>query len=214
MIRASVGLRLACLALLATAALHPQDLASQQPDTLVVAATVPTATQGGVDLPDMSSPTSPGGAFIRALILPGWGHASIGSYKRGGFYFITESTTAFMLARTIHRIGIAKDAQALKESRVREALLASGVDQDSIPVLLDRNSEVLHTRHLVRARKGQLEDWMAMGIFLLFISGADAFVSAHLRNFPDPVAIRAAPLPGGTTGLGLSVSIGGPHRRR
>ena len=204
MIRDKAGLRLACVALVAAVGLGPLDLGAQQADTLVVAATVPSPTQ----------PTSPGGAFIRALILPGWGHASIGSYKRGGFYFITESTTAFMLARTVHRIGIAKDARSLKESRVREALLAAGSPEDSIPGLLDRNSEVRHTRNLVAARQEQLEDWVAMGIFLLFISGADAFVSAHLSDFPDPVAIRAAPLPGGATGLGFSVSIGGPRPRR
>jgi hypothetical protein len=214
MIRATAGLWLACLLLSAAAVLVPLDLAAQQADTLVVVASGPSATQKSVELPDLNGPTSPGGAFLRALILPGWGHASIGSYKRGGFYFITESTTAFMLARTIHRIGIAKDAQSLKESRVREALLASGSREDSIPGLLDRNAEVRHTRNLVRARQSQLEDLVAMGLFLLFIGGADAFVSAHLRDFPDPVGIQVAPLPGGTTGIGFSVPIGGPHLRR
>ena len=147
---------------------------------------------------------TPGGAFLRALILPGWGHASIGSYGRGGFYFLTESTTGFMLFRTLHRLGNAKDARDLKESRVRETLPA-GLSSDSVAVLVGRDAEVAHTRRLVFTRRQQLEDWMAVGVFLLFVSGADAFVSAHLRDFPPAVEVQAALLPGGAAHIGFSV---------
>ena len=53
-------------------------------------------------------------------------------------------------------------------------------------------------RARVEAREGQFEDWVAMGIFLTFLSGADAFVTAHLRDFPDPVEVVVAPTPDGS----------------
>src|SRR5262249_49420172 len=160
----------------------------------------------GVELPKVSQPTSPGGAFVRALILPGWGHAAIGSYTRGGFYFLTETTTAFMLLRTQRHIDVAKAGRDLQESRAREQISASGANPDSVSVFVGRDAGVLHARHLVEARRQQRQDWAALGVFLLFISAADAFVSAHLRDFPGPVDVTAAPSPSGATTLGFRVA--------
>ena len=134
---------------------------------------------------------------------------SIGSYGRGGFYFVTETTTAFMITRTLRRISIAEEARDLKEARTREALIAAGVPADSLDLRLTANAEVRHTRNLVEARKSQLQDWAAMGVFLLFIGAADAFVSAHLRDFPAPVGIEASATPAGATALGIRVPVGG-----
>ncbi|HSG47352.1 MAG TPA: hypothetical protein VLA43_05965, partial [Longimicrobiales bacterium] len=46
---------------------------------------------------------SPRGAFLRAALVPGWGHASIGSYKRAAFYFVTEGAAAWSLVKTRRR---------------------------------------------------------------------------------------------------------------
>ena len=181
-------------------------LPAQQPDTVV--------TQESVDPMDLRGPVSPSGAFIRALLLPGWGHASIGSYKRGGFYFTTEATTVIMLTRVLRRLAIAEDAQDLKESRVREALLAAGTSPDSLVDLVDEDEEVASARGLVLSRRQQLEDWVALAAFLLLLSGADAFVSAHLRDFPPPLAVEAAIGPGGSIELGFRVPVGPPQGGR
>jgi hypothetical protein len=201
-------------ALLIVAALTwVRHLPAQQPDTMViVTGTDPTPTQEREDPMDLRGPVSPGGAFVRALLLPGWGHASIGSYTRGGFYFTTEATTAIMLARIQRRLAIAKDTRNLRESRVREELLAAGTSPDRVADLVDRDDGVASARELEFSRRQQLEDWVALAVFLVFLSGADAFVSAHLRDFPPPVVFEAAIGPGGAVELGLSLSVGPPRR--
>ena len=209
--------RSACAAaLLVVAALTwVPHLPAQQPETVVIGTgAAPFPTQESVDPTDLRGPVSPGGAFIRALLLPGWGHASIGSYKRGGFYFTTEATTAIMLARVLRRLAIAKDARDLKESRVREALLAAGTSPDSLPDLVDQDDGVAGARGLVFSRRQQLEDWVALAAFLVLLSGADAFVSAHLRDFPAPVVVEAAIGPGGSIELGLRLPVGPPRGGR
>lgn len=187
-------------------------LPAQQP--IIGTGAAPIVTQEGADRTDQGGPVSPGGAFIRALLLPGWGHASIGSYKRGGFYFTTEATTAIMLSRILRRLAIAKDARDLKESRVREELLAAGTSPDSLANLVDQADGVARARGLVFSRRQQLEDWVALAAFLVLLSGADAFVSAHLRDFPPPVAVEAAIGPGGSIELGFRLPVGPPRRGR
>lgn len=198
------------------ASLAVAPLAAQAPDTLVVTTDTVLVTQTGVELPELDEPTTPGGAFLRAVLLPGWGHASIGSYQRGAFYFAAETTTGFLLARTVRRLSRAKDAQALEELRLREVLENQNVAEDSIVARLDEDPAVRDKRGLVNARQQQLEDWIAFGAFLLFIGGADAFVSAHLMDFPEPIAPRAEFVPGptGTTmRVGISVGVGRRPRR-
>ena len=192
-------------------------LAGQAPDTIVVRTDSATRTQTGVELPELDEPMTPGGAFLRAVLLPGWGHASIGSYQRGAFYFAAETTTGFLLGRTLRRLSMAKDARDLEETRLTQALGASGVaDPDTIRALLDLDPTIDDARELVEARQQQLEDWIALGAFLVFLSGADAFVSAHLRDFPEPLEPSAefAPGPTGITArFGISVGVGWRPRR-
>jgi hypothetical protein len=194
------------------AAQQPDTLAAQ--DTLVVPVDTIVPTQRDVELPELDEPLTPGGAMLRAALLPGWGHASIGSYRRGAFYFAAETTTGFFLARTARRLSLAKDERDLQEDRLREELLDQGEHPDSIPGLLDQAFEVRDARGLVDARQQQLEDWIAFGAFLLFIGAADAFVSAHLRDFPEPLEPRAVlvPTPAGVVAsVGFSVAVGPPR---
>ena len=201
----------AALAIGAACAALPGRAAAQGRDTAVVR-TVPERTRSSVDLPAVDRSTTPGGAFVRALILPGWGHAAIGAYTRGGFYFAAETTTGFLLARTIHRLGLAKQARNLREDRLREELLAKGVTADSALVAaLDADPAVARSRRLVRSRHQQVEDWAALSIFLVFVSGADAFVSAHLRDIPKPIplSVEVAPAPAGR-GVALGLQLRAP----
>jgi hypothetical protein len=156
---------------------------------------------------------SPSGAFLRAALLPGWGHSSIGSYTRGGFYFAAEVTTAWGLLRTNRRLAESRDRAAFREEAVRAQLARQGVtDPAEIEAALEADETLQDLGDLVASREDQQEDWAALGIFLLFLSGADAFVSAHLADFPAPIDIDAAPLPDGR--LELRVSLGLPARNR
>lgn len=57
-------------------------------------------------------------------------------------------------------------------------------------------------------KRAEIEDWAVLLVFNHLVAGAEAFVSAHLWDFPTDLALRA--LPGGTLGLGLKLPVGGP----
>ncbi|MGH7555350.1 MAG: hypothetical protein ACREMQ_20295, partial [Longimicrobiales bacterium] len=70
---------------------------------LVIAATLcsPAAAQDPVVVRDTVAQDtlrgpSPRGAFLRSLLIPGWGQASVGSYTRGGIFFAIQSTSGYM----------------------------------------------------------------------------------------------------------------------
>lgn len=157
---------------------------------------------------------SPGGAFIRSLAVPGWGHAAAGSYTRAGFYFLTSGATYWMLTKTARSLGVAEDRLSLVEQEVEAELRRGGLtNPDSVTVRVEGDERVVGARSLVESREQQMEDWTAFGIFWLLLNATDAFVSAHLADFPEPVEIDVRPgPPGRPTELRFSVPLGGPGR--
>ena len=146
---------------------------------------------------------SPGGAFLRAALFPGWGHAAIGSYTRGGFYFGAQAATLYTLLRTRTRIGTVQDRVRLMEQVVLTELSSAGItDPEAVQEALDDDGRVNRVRRLLDSRKEQQEDLIALSIFLVLLSAADAYVSAHLARFPDPLELET-----NVTGAGL-VEIG------
>jgi hypothetical protein len=53
-------------------------------------------------------PLSPGGAFLRSLVIPGWAQAELGAESRGALYFFAEAFSLFMVARTQIRLSHAE----------------------------------------------------------------------------------------------------------
>ncbi|MCY3944085.1 MAG: hypothetical protein OXG18_10045, partial [Gemmatimonadetes bacterium] len=154
-------------------------------DTVAADSTVGPAPAAAPSLP------GPAGAFLRGATIPGWGHAASGSLTRGAFYFGFEAAAGWMLLKTMRRLGSARQQLLLWEERVAERLERSGVTEpDEIEAELGRDEEVLRLRSLVDARESQREDWFAVALFTLLMSGVDAFVSAHLQNFPDPLTVE------------------------
>lgn len=49
-------------------------------------------------------PLTPGGAFLRSLVVPGWAQTELGSPARGAFYFLVEAFSVFMIARSQIRL--------------------------------------------------------------------------------------------------------------
>lgn len=151
---------------------------------------------------------SPGGAFLRAVLLPGWGHASIGSYTRGGFYFAAQSATLFTFARTRVRINDAQSRIDFRETTLRAQLATEGVsDPLEIEDRLAQDPALTELTGLLDSRKDQQEDMIALGIFFMFISGADAYVSAHLARFPEPLELEAQPVGDGRVEVGFRVRL-------
>ncbi|HEU4455691.1 MAG TPA: DUF5683 domain-containing protein, partial [Longimicrobium sp.] len=129
---------------------------------------------------------SPGGAFIRSLVLPGWGQSSIGAPGRGAVYFALEAGSLWMVYKSDRKLQEANERdRILREQGQLQEGQASGLTRD---------------------RRAQREDWITLSIFWLFFSGADAFVAAHLRDFDEHVGVE--PSPSGGMRLQASVPIG------
>jgi hypothetical protein len=153
---------------------------------------------------------SPRGAMVRAMVVPGWGHAAIGAYSRGAFYVALESLTAYTLLRTRNRLGDARQRADFRESFVRASLEQEGVtDPAVIETRLAEDDVLTGLRNLASSRENQQEDLVAFGIFVLFLTGADAFVSAHLARFPTPIEVDVAGDP--DAGLEIRVSVPLPN---
>ncbi len=151
---------------------------------------------------------SPGGAFLRAVLVPGWGHVSIGANARAGAYFAIESAVAYGIIRTRRRISEAASRANFRELLLRENLTTKGItDPNQIENALESDATLADLKSLGESRSDQQEDLVAFGLFLLFLSGADAFVSAHLKDFPDPIAIEGGPTNDGRLEIGLKLRL-------
>jgi hypothetical protein len=140
---------------------------------------------------------SPGGAFLRSLVLPAWGHAAVES-GRGAFYTFSEAGSAWMYLRVRSRLSAARERLELRQAAARAEATASGLtDEGEILTAIQQDEAVQDAVTLVDAREGQREDWVALIIFSVLLSGVDAYVSAHLQDFPDPLSSGFRPSPWG-----------------
>jgi hypothetical protein len=149
---------------------------------------------------------SPGGAFLRSVIVPGWGHVATGSYVRGGFYVAVQTASLWGLWQTMDRRAQASEYRALERQLVAARIKAGGGSSpESIQTEVDRDPSVQNREALVEARDQQVEDWTALSIFLVLLGGVDAFVAAHLSDYPEPLTLRVLPV--GADGVEIQVSL-------
>jgi len=113
-------------------------------------------------------PITPGQAFLRSLVLPGWGQSSLNRNVTGGIFVAFEGVALTM---------VWKSGWQLDFAGVRGKYVKS------------------HTQ--------EQQDWVVLLIFNHLMSGAEAYVSAHLWDFPAGLEIQR--LPDGSTNLGLRV---------
>ena len=158
--------------------------------------------------PFLPGQVTPLGAFLRAVAVPGWGHASVGAHGRGGFYVTTQAVTGYMLVRTRSRLHAAEELRGLREAAIRADLAATGVtDEILVQAALEGDDGWASAERLAATRQQQFEDWLAVGIFAVLLGGADALVSAHLQNFPN---VSLTPVTDeGRVEFRVSVPVGG-----
>ena len=149
---------------------------------------------------------SPGGAALRSFVVPGWGQAVAGSTERGAVYFTLESLGLWMILKTSKTLGSARDIEAMQRLEAEERLIAGGT-VDPLPGAIDADPAVESAFNLVEIRKQQREDWIAFSVFFLLLGGADAFVAAHLADFPDPLETAIRPLPDMGVELGFRLTF-------
>ena len=159
---------------------------------------------------------SPGKAFYRSLLIPGWGQASVGAYARGGTFFGLQTASAYMLVKTLGKLGQAHDSESKRVGQARDSLLALMAkdtlankrlsDRAVFNAAVDSTPGVARARRLINSRENQRQDWITYTLVLTLASGVDAFVAAHLATFPGKV--EAEPSAGGGMQLKVSVPTG------
>jgi hypothetical protein len=159
-----------------------------------------------------SFPT-PRGAFLRSLAVPGWGQAYTGAYTRGSIYFATQGASLYMLLRTAAKLNIAREMENEMVTAREEALLAENddlrEDPSALEELVSADPAIQDVRHLVDSRQQQREDWIAWLLFWTLARGVDAFVGAHLADFPAGVSTHRRP--NGAIDLQFSIPVGKPR---
>jgi hypothetical protein len=205
------------------AAQTPPDSATLRPATSDTVAPTPVpdaAARAAADTVRADSAAgprvpSPGGAFLRSVLVPGWGQAAYGKYIRGGVYFAAETGSWFMLLKTMAKLGEARQIEAKRMGFVRDSVIAEiGEKYRDNPAELeqlvgqavDNHEGVKAVRGVIDARKSQREDWIFQILFWMFASGADAYVTAHLSDFPARVI--ATPRQDGKFDVGVRVRAG------
>ena len=115
-------------------------------------------------------PISPGGAFLRSLLVPGWGQARLGRDLTAALFVAFEGVAVTMVWKSTWQLEFARTREKYVESHIQEQ-----------------------------------QDWIVLLVFNHFFAGAEAFVAAHLWDFP--AALEARTLPDGSTGLGVRVPL-------
>ena len=170
-----------------TGAAHAQRGDTLRPPAVVVQG-APIVTRDTAPRP----PISPRRAFLYSLAVPGSAQTILGR-PRSAALFVTVEAVAITLAR--------KAANDLREARrfARDSTVVTyQVDPVTGVALRDSTGALIPATFLpnyfggdrVAARKTHFEDWIAALIFNHLISGAEAFVSAHLWDLPAQVSMQ------------------------
>ena len=143
-------------------------LSAQVPDTTPP----PLVTTGALVVgTDTTHRIRPIGAFLRSLLVPGWGQAATGRHVTGALFATWEGVAAMMTLKAQSEMHYLKDT---------------------------------HSANL-GAKRQEVQDWIVLWVFNHLFSGAEAFVSAHLQDFPKDLKIRTFP-----GGIGISVPVPRP----
>lgn len=142
-------------------------------------------------------PVSTRAVFIRAFLVPGWGHVMTESYFRGGFWVAAQGGAGWMLWKSVSRRKEARRLREVEMDIVMDRYRAQGVmDPDSLTFLAEGDPAVEAWDTLLDRRGDQVEDWVALSLFVMLLGAVDAFVSAHLMDFPEPLALDVGPRQG------------------
>ena len=141
---------------------NPTPRDSLKPDTIA------TAQRPRGDSIRPRPPISPSGAFLRSLVLPGWGQARLDRNVTAGVFVAFEGIAATMYWKASWQLDYAYARDKYVKSHTQER-----------------------------------QDWLFLLLFNHLISAAEAYVSAHLYDFPG--ALKAQVMPDGRAAVGISV---------
>jgi hypothetical protein len=161
----------------------------------------------------------PGTAFLRSVLVPGWGQFSAGAKTRGMLFIALQGSSYFMLGKTLSKLNDANDVRdervavvsdSLREQMAADTMLARILsDPVKFNAEVDSAATIVNIDKLIESRKEQRQDWIAYTIFFTLASGVDAFVAAHLADFPATITTRPAP----AGGMHIRVEVPFPGRQ-
>ncbi|HJU89429.1 MAG TPA: hypothetical protein VJ672_08560 [Gemmatimonadaceae bacterium] len=155
-------------------------LVAQQPDSARAGITARTTEADTVAARVRARPpVSPRSAFLRSLLVPGWGQSKLDRGTAGALFTAVEVGAVAMLINSQRELNAAR--------RVRNDSVFVGWSTDTPPVPI---FEPAFLSDRVRARRQQVEDWAAIVIANHLLSGLDAFIAAHLWDLPTQVSVR------------------------
>ena len=111
------------------------------------------------------------GAFLRSLLVPGWGQAVTGRRVTGAVFAAWEGVTAMMTLKAQSEMHYLREARSAN----------------------------------VPAKRQEVQDWLVLWVFNHLFSGAEAFVAAHLQDFPKDLKLQAFP-----GGIGIRLPVPRP----
>lgn len=196
--------------------------------TAVLSAAVPVPTDAQVPVLPLDTVTAvadtipderpvPRNAFLRALVVPGLGHAYIDAPRRGGVYFGIQTASWYMLLKTAAKLN---NARQIEQRLVRfgtDSLHAEMAADTALARLLSdpiRFRQALEdypgledARSLVESRRRHRQDWIVYTLVFTFAAAVDAYVAAHLADFPADITVT--PGSGAAVNLGVHLNVGG-----
>lgn len=201
--------------------LHDPQLAAQQPTPPSAQPLQPRADSAALRDTVQFRPESvlppgavrPRTAFLRSLVAPGWGQASLGANRRALVYSTGAVGILGMLGKSYYFYDRSRSRDDQRTGLLRDSLTRRAqADGDSTErrLLLLAARDTTFESPLTRARRRQVEDWAFPAIFWFFFSGADAYVSSYLQGFSDRVQVERTPR--GETRIQATFPIGPPRR--
>ena len=112
---------LLALATLPLAAQNPPrtpPLRPQPPDTVTQDTSARRPTRGDSVRP--VPPVTPGGAFLRSVLIPGWGQARVGRNVTGGLFLLWEGVCATMVWKANWQLNYARERGKFVKSHTQE----------------------------------------------------------------------------------------------
>lgn len=164
----------------------------------------------GPDAP--RAPISPGRAFFSSLLIPGSGQAALDRPYAGGVFLLVEAISLSMLHRAGEDLHLARRFARDSVPLTYQTDPVTGVvavDGDGAPVVATWQVS-RYGRGIVRSRRLQVEDWMALLFFNHLFAGADAYVAAQLWDLPEMIGLRQTPF---GPAIAATLRFGRPARR-
>ena len=114
---------------------------------------------------DSTHTIRPRTAFIRSLIIPGWGQISAHAYRRAAAFATLQGASWFMLIKTLNKMSdahkredalIGSVSDSLRAAMAEDSVLNKKLaDPDSFKLAVDSTGSILHIRNLIHSRSEQ-----------------------------------------------------------